>query len=168
MRRPSRPHALLLVSIVYSLASPSRTPRLPGFSYQQTIMGITSDPTDFLQENRTPGRLFSHGTVLRTVKVTLLQVGHAHRFWFQSVRRRCVLPTTLLFGLVGHTGVRMYVMGDDGYERAATEDEIQRMSEVVRESMRAGAVGFSTSRGPAHIGYLGPPVPSRKGPKWRN
>lgn len=65
-------------------------------------------------------------------------------------------------GLVGHTAVRMYVMGDDGYERAATDDEIRRMREVVRESMRAGAVGFSTSRGPAHIGYLGKPVPSRK------
>jgi N-acyl-D-amino-acid deacylase len=64
--------------------------------------------------------------------------------------------------LVGHTAVRMYVMGDDGYERTASEAEIQRMQEVVRASMYAGAVGFSTSRGPAHIGYLGKPVPSRK------
>ena len=63
--------------------------------------------------------------------------------------------------LVGHTAVRMYVMGDDAYERAATDDEIKAMQQIVREAMRAGAAGFATSKGFAHIGYLGKPVPSR-------
>jgi N-acyl-D-aspartate/D-glutamate deacylase len=63
--------------------------------------------------------------------------------------------------MVGHTAVRMYVMGEDAYERAATDDEIKAMQQLVRESMRAGAAGFATSKGFAHIGYLGKPVPSR-------
>ncbi len=51
--------------------------------------------------------------------------------------------------------------GDDAYERAATADEIAAMQQIVREAMRAGAAGFATSKGFAHIGYLGKPVPSR-------
>ena len=63
--------------------------------------------------------------------------------------------------LVGHTPVRMYVMGEDAYERTATEDEVRAMQQIVREAMRAGAAGFATSKGFAHIGYMGKPVPSR-------
>ena len=62
---------------------------------------------------------------------------------------------------VGHTAVRIYVMGDDAYERPATDDELRRMQEVVAESMAAGAAGFSTSASPTHNGDGGRPVPSR-------
>lgn len=60
---------------------------------------------------------------------------------------------------VGHTPVRLFVTG--GEERAATADEVARMCALVREAMEAGAVGFSTSRQPAHQGAYGRPVPSR-------
>jgi N-acyl-D-aspartate/D-glutamate deacylase len=63
--------------------------------------------------------------------------------------------------LVGHTPVRMYVMGEESVERAATEDEIARMRAIVREAIAAGAAGFATSRAPTHVGYAGKPVPSR-------
>ena len=63
--------------------------------------------------------------------------------------------------LIGHTPVRMYVMGEASTERAATDEEIARMREIVRDGIRAGAVGFATSRSPTHIGYAGRPVPSR-------
>ena len=47
---------------------------------------------------------------------------------------------------VGHTAVRLYVMGEDGYERAATDDEIARAcSRSIAEAMAAGADGFATS-----------------------
>jgi N-acyl-D-amino-acid deacylase len=62
---------------------------------------------------------------------------------------------------IGHTALRLFVMGDDAYERAATPEEITRMQEVVREAMEAGAAGFATSFAPTHRGVDGKPVPSR-------
>jgi N-acyl-D-aspartate/D-glutamate deacylase len=63
--------------------------------------------------------------------------------------------------LVGHTPVRLYVMGEDATERAATREEISRMRAIVREALEAGAIGFATSKAPTHVGYGGRPVPSR-------
>ena len=63
---------------------------------------------------------------------------------------------------VGHTAVRMYVMGDDAYERPASDDELRRMAEVVAQSMAGGAMGFATSASPTHNGDGGRPVPSRR------
>lgn len=62
---------------------------------------------------------------------------------------------------VGHTAVRMYVMGPDSYERAATPEELARMRAIVAEAMAAGAAGFATSASPTHNGDGGRPVPSR-------
>ena len=62
---------------------------------------------------------------------------------------------------VGHTAVRLYVMGEDAYERAATADEIARMQAVVAEAMAGGAAGFASSASPTHNGDRGRPVPSR-------
>ncbi len=52
-------------------------------------------------------------------------------------------------------------MGDAAMERAATEDEILRMSDELRLSLRAGAAGLSTSKSLTHTGGRGRPVPSR-------
>ncbi len=60
---------------------------------------------------------------------------------------------------LGHSPLRLFVTG--GEERAATEDELARMRELVREALDAGAIGFSTSKQPAHQGAYGRPVPSR-------
>lgn len=63
---------------------------------------------------------------------------------------------------VGHTAVRLYVMGaDDAYERPATEAEIGEMQRIVAEAMAAGAAGFASSASPTHNGDQGRPVPSR-------
>lgn len=63
--------------------------------------------------------------------------------------------------LLGHTPLRLYVMGEDATERPATPDEIARMRAIVREAIDAGAIGFATSKASTHIGYAGKPVPSR-------
>jgi len=63
--------------------------------------------------------------------------------------------------LVGHSAIRQYVMGDAGWERAASDDEIERMAGVVRDAMAAGAVGLSSSANTNHVGDRGRPVPSR-------
>src|SRR2546425_185926 len=54
--------------------------------------------------------------------------------------------------MVGHTPLRLYVMGADATERAATDEEVARMRELVAEAIDAGAVGFATSKSPAHAG----------------
>ena len=70
--------------------------------------------------------------------------------------------TALNFGCyVGHTAVRLYVMGDDAYERPATDDEIALMQAVVADAMAGGAAGFASSASPTHNGDSGRPVPSR-------
>src|ERR1044071_9807591 len=50
---------------------------------------------------------------------------------------------------VGHSPVRIEVMGAEAYEREARPDEITRMAAIVREAMDAGAVGFATSSAPS-------------------
>ena len=62
---------------------------------------------------------------------------------------------------VGHTAVRLYVMGEESYERPATEDELAQMQAVVAEAMAGGAMGFASSASPTHNGDGGRPVPSR-------
>jgi N-acyl-D-aspartate/D-glutamate deacylase len=63
--------------------------------------------------------------------------------------------------LVGHTPLRLWVMGEDATEREATALEIEAMADLVREAMSAGAVGFSSSQAATHHGDGGKPVPSR-------
>ena len=60
---------------------------------------------------------------------------------------------------VGHTAVRRYVMGEDS-RRAATAAEVAAMQAIVAEALRAGAIGFSTSRIPLHVDGEGQSVPS--------
>ena len=49
---------------------------------------------------------------------------------------------------VAHAPLRAYVMGERGADpnEAPTVDELQRMADMVKEGLRAGALGFSTSR----------------------
>jgi N-acyl-D-aspartate/D-glutamate deacylase len=63
--------------------------------------------------------------------------------------------------LAGHTPIRLYVMGEDSTERAATPDEAAQIRRLAREALDAGAVGLATSKSPTHVGYRGKPVPSR-------
>ena len=53
---------------------------------------------------------------------------------------------------VPHAALRTYVMGDRGadVEGAATPAEIERMSELCEEAIRAGALGFTSSRTSLH------------------
>ncbi|MCH8195085.1 MAG: D-aminoacylase [Chloroflexi bacterium] len=62
---------------------------------------------------------------------------------------------------VGHSAVRYHVMGEEAIQRQATPEEIGAMKAVVLESLRDGAVGFTTSLSRAHVDWEGNPVPSR-------
>ena len=61
---------------------------------------------------------------------------------------------------VAHGAVRAYVMGERGARNEpATPEDIAAMAEVVGDALRAGALGFSTSRTIAHVAIDGEPVP---------
>jgi N-acyl-D-aspartate/D-glutamate deacylase len=47
--------------------------------------------------------------------------------------------------LIGHTPLRLYVMGEDAWDRAASPAERAAMAAVLDDSLRAGAFGLSTS-----------------------
>jgi len=70
-------------------------------------------------------------------------------------------PKALDYGThVPHGSVRAYVMGERGAKNeAATADDIERMYEIVKEGLEAGALGFSTSRTMGHRAVDGEPVP---------
>ena len=79
---------------------------------------------------------------------------------YLDVLRR--IPKRLNVGaMLGHTPLRLYVLGEEATERAATADEVATMRGLVAEAMAAGALGFATSQSPTHQGDGGKPVPSR-------
>jgi N-acyl-D-aspartate/D-glutamate deacylase len=119
-----------------------------------------------------PTRPSDRGLILRTLEkvegmsLATLEAGCGAEWPFETfpqyldaIERRGSLINVGV--LVGHTPVRLYVMGEEATERAATADEIARMRAIVREAIVAGAIGFATSKAPTHVGYAGKPVPSR-------
>jgi N-acyl-D-aspartate/D-glutamate deacylase len=61
--------------------------------------------------------------------------------------------------LIGHSAIRLYVMGKEAQKRAANPDEIAAMCAIVEEAMAAGALGISSSY--VDIDENMEPVPSR-------
>jgi N-acyl-D-amino-acid deacylase len=78
--------------------------------------------------------------------------------YYDSIDRLPKGPNT--GGLVGHSALRTYVMGERGLDEApATGDDIGQMVRLVDEAMRAGALGVSTSRTLMHKVPDGRPIP---------
>ena len=59
------------------------------------------------------------------------------------------------------TPFRHFVMGEESMDRAATKEETVKIASLLREAVQAGALGFSTTNGPQHIGYQGRPLACR-------
>lgn len=79
--------------------------------------------------------------------------------YLAAVERR---PKALNYAMyVGHSALRMYVMGRRALTDEASEDEIRAMARLAQEAMRAGAIGVSTSRAHTHLTPEGTPVASR-------
>ena len=77
------------------------------------------------------------------------------------------LPKAINYGAyIGHSALRMYVMGERALSEPAADDNLAAMRAAVREALRAGAMGFSTSRATTHLTPDGAPVPSRVA-DWR-
>jgi N-acyl-D-amino-acid deacylase len=72
------------------------------------------------------------------------------------------LPKAINYGAyIGHSALRMYVMGERALSEPATEDDLARMASAVKEALRAGAMGFSSSRATTHVTPDDTPVASR-------
>ena len=65
--------------------------------------------------------------------------------------------------LVGHSALRRVVMHDAANQREATDEEIEAMCNLLRDGLRAGGMGFSSTWSPSHNDHTGVPVPSRHG-----
>ena len=62
---------------------------------------------------------------------------------------------------LGHSALRTYTMGERAFHEQATPQDIERMQRQVRDAIRAGAMGFTTSRSTSHRTPQGDPVASR-------
>src|SRR5437867_2594968 len=72
------------------------------------------------------------------------------------------LPKAINYGAyIGHSALRMYVMGQRALSEKATADDLARMAAAVKEAIRAGAMGFSSSRATTHVTPDNTPVASR-------
>jgi N-acyl-D-aspartate/D-glutamate deacylase len=72
------------------------------------------------------------------------------------------LPKAINYGAyIGHSALRMYVMGKRALSETATDEDLARMAGAVKEAIRAGAMGFSSSRATTHVTPDNTPVASR-------
>jgi len=72
------------------------------------------------------------------------------------------LPKAINYGMyIGHSALRMYVMGKRALSETASEDDMRRMAAAVQEALKAGALGFSSSRASTHVTPDDTPVASR-------
>jgi N-acyl-D-amino-acid deacylase len=119
-----------------------------------------------------PTRPLHRDLIMRTLEnvegmsVTALRAGLGDEWPFETFpeyldvlqQRGCAVNVA---ALMGHTALRLYVMGEDAVERDATPEEVAAQRDLLREALEAGALGFATSKAATHIGYDGKPVPSR-------
>ena len=68
-------------------------------------------------------------------------------------------PGINVAGLVGHSAVRYYVMGDRSFAEDASADEVAQMADIVARAVDAGAAGFSTNRFAPHKAPDGRSIP---------
>lgn len=64
-------------------------------------------------------------------------------------------------GYIGHSALRTFAMGERAFEEEATEDDMKVMRRQLRDAIRAGAIGLSTSRTSNHQTPDDGPVASR-------
>jgi N-acyl-D-aspartate/D-glutamate deacylase len=64
-------------------------------------------------------------------------------------------------GYIGHSALRTYAMGERAFDEAASDSDLTTMGRELESAMKAGAIGFSTSRTPNHQTPDDRPVASR-------
>src|SRR5438094_285869 len=103
--------------------------------------------------------LFVEGMPLETLRAGIRWTWEDFAGYLDALER--LGPGVNVVPFVGHSAVRLRVMGRAAVERAATPEERARMAALVREALAAGAIGWSTSLSPTHFFGDGTPAPSR-------
>jgi N-acyl-D-aspartate/D-glutamate deacylase len=62
---------------------------------------------------------------------------------------------------IGHSALRTWVMGERAFEEPGRAPDLERMADELRGALRAGAIGFTTSRSVHHLTSDDRPVASR-------
>lgn len=68
-------------------------------------------------------------------------------------------PGLNIAGMVGHSAVRYYVMGERSFSDQASDAEKKQMAEIVAKAVDEGAIGFSTNRFEPHKAPDGRSIP---------
>jgi N-acyl-D-aspartate/D-glutamate deacylase len=68
-------------------------------------------------------------------------------------------PGLNIAGMVGHSAVRYYVMGDRSFADQANDAEKKQMADIVAKAVDEGAIGFSTNRFEPHKAPDGRSIP---------
>jgi N-acyl-D-amino-acid deacylase len=62
---------------------------------------------------------------------------------------------------IGHSALRTWAMGERAFTEVASEDDLRLMERSMADALRAGAIGFTTSRNDSHLTSDDRPVASR-------
>jgi N-acyl-D-aspartate/D-glutamate deacylase len=72
------------------------------------------------------------------------------------------LPKGINFAAnIGHSALRTWAMGERAFDEKASDEDLTLMADQLADALRAGAIGFSTSRTQHHETSDGRPVASR-------
>jgi N-acyl-D-aspartate/D-glutamate deacylase len=121
-----------------------------GFS----IAPLTSDSADYLMSML--ARV--EGMPLELLKAGVPWDWQSSEDYFDRLEGRMGLNAGFM---VGHSTMRRIVMGEAASQRQATPDELTSMKALLRSSLAAGGLGFSSSLAQAHLDGAGDPIPSR-------
>jgi N-acyl-D-aspartate/D-glutamate deacylase len=92
---------------------------------------------------------FVEGMPLDTLRAAIPWQWESYPEYLDAIERGGLGVNVASF--IGHSAMRLHVMGADALERTATAAERAAMAALVRDGMAAGALGWSTSFAPTHF-----------------
>jgi N-acyl-D-aspartate/D-glutamate deacylase len=119
-----------------------------------TLAPITAEAADYV----VPMLARVEGMPLRSLEACLDLDWDSFGSWLARLEGGLAINAGFL---VGHSTLRRVIMGDGAVGRAATQAELDGMVNLLHQSLAEGALGFSSSHGPAHSDHRGDRVPSR-------
>jgi N-acyl-D-aspartate/D-glutamate deacylase len=121
-----------------------------------TIAPLSADPVDGDYLMRMLARV--EGMPLESLRTGVPWNWQSTAEYFDQIEGRLGINAGFM---TGHSAIRRVAMGDQAVGRPATDDELDRMRRLLRDSLDAGAIGFSSSWARTHNDADRHMVPSR-------